>query len=133
MAESMKREKVAIHFNRGERYLEEGDLMMAVEEFKAVLKVDPEYKKAKDGLDKVVSTFYIRGLDFYEAGKYKEAISEWEIVLGIEPAHTGARSRMYSAKRKLKTLEERRRRMSEKEKAEERRRKKESEKYRIWE
>ena len=117
---SFRRELVtgnALRCRAGEKYFRQGDLAKAIAEFSSVLKLDPENRRAKDGIFKIkeeladikygdeIRKHLILGKKYYRDSKLKEALVEFEKVLAIFPDHRKANAYIARIDRELKRAE----------------------------
>lgn len=116
LEESDKKEKMLAQvkalFDRGEKFFEEGNLLNAQLEFKAVLGLEPENKEAQGYLRQIqgqfqsfVQNFYQAGMAAVASGDYDKAKEEFEKVLVIKPDHAGAKAQLERCERILETRE----------------------------
>ena len=93
-------------FSRGLTYGENGNLDKAIEDFEAVLKIDPSYTEAKQLLEtfqrynKAIEDWtaaikikpddqdalFHRGCVYFTIGNYDKAIEDYNAIIKIEPA-----------------------------------------------
>ncbi|MFH1353433.1 MAG: PorV/PorQ family protein, partial [bacterium] len=117
---SFRRELVtgsALRCRVGEKYFRQGDLAKAIAEFSSVLKLDPENRRAKDGIFKIKEELadikhgdeirkHLRiGKKYYRDSKLKEALVEFEKVTAIFPEHRKANAYIARIDRELKRAE----------------------------
>ncbi|MFH1259358.1 MAG: PorV/PorQ family protein [Elusimicrobiota bacterium] len=130
-----KEEKIAFYLLQGDLHRREGDLMVAAGEYKNVINLDSQNKKAKEGLSEIIKSFYVRAKDSFEGGSYEESLMQWERILQIFPEHKGAKSYFDLTQQKIQELKDKKR--EEELKEEQNRlnteqRKKELKSYDIW-
>jgi len=99
---------------------DEGKINEAIKQLEAVMKLNPEHKKARDYLVRAkerlaaikkeegarrdresIDKHYFQGIDYYAEGEFQKAIKEWEEVLRMEPTHAGAKDYLEKAKDKI--------------------------------
>ncbi|MBN2436209.1 MAG: tetratricopeptide repeat protein [Spirochaetes bacterium] len=104
-------------YNRGIELYRNGDFKKALNEFKWVVKNDPQNTRAIINVNKIeseirlsgnparkrsatlseeqkklVRQYYFAGINYYSQNKFAEAVSEWRKVLAIDPNHDKARN-----------------------------------------
>jgi tetratricopeptide (TPR) repeat protein len=100
-----RKEKMLIQvqalFARGEKFFQEGNLLNAQLEFKAVLGLQPENRAAQGYLRQIqgqfssfVQNFYQAGMSAMASGDYDRAKEEFEKVLVIKPDHAPAKEQL---------------------------------------
>ena len=97
-------------FERGVAYADKGDYDKDIEDFEAVLKIDPNNAEVKQLLEEVQSnkaikdlsatlkikpddivTLVLRGIAYHEKGNYDKAINDFEAALKMDPNDTYAK------------------------------------------
>ncbi|RKZ06858.1 hypothetical protein DRQ05_04075 [bacterium] len=86
------------HFKLGLKYYSSNDYLLAKAEWKNVLELDPQNKKAKEYLDKTVaklneqiSIHRLKALELEKRGKLTAALSEWNLIKMLEPENAEAK------------------------------------------
>jgi len=114
------------HFQKGVRYINEGDYREAIEEFNRTLTIDSKYvdaycgigiaylnqkkyREAIEPLEKVIAldpekaiAYYLLGMAYEEIMNYGEAISAWNKFLALSPEG----KRAEKVRKHIKRLEE---------------------------
>lgn len=95
--------------SRAREYNKNGDLVRAVREWRAVLRMDLSDKESSEYLQKLkpqigekANALYLEGINYYMKENVEKAISLWEDVLILDPANEKARKNIEKAKVKLK-------------------------------
>lgn len=88
---------LSLRYNEGENFFNNEKYKNALEEFKMIYKIDPEYKDVKEYIEKtekylkkppvirlsrkVLKNYYEAGLKYFKGKNYNNAIIEWEKIL----------------------------------------------------
>ncbi|MDD5066012.1 MAG: tetratricopeptide repeat protein [bacterium] len=91
-AKKAKDESLNKYYNDGEKFLNEGNLSKAKENFDKALQANPNHSKAKQKLAEVKSAIFEKislskkeGLSAFRNGEYDKAIEEFKTVLTFDP------------------------------------------------
>ncbi len=98
----------------GNQSYKAGNLLDAVKNWRAALKLKPNDRSVLDALKKTRSEttslskkYYKKGLGHFAAGEYEEAVLAWKDVLLLEPDHPTAQKDIEKATRELEGLKKR--------------------------
>jgi tetratricopeptide (TPR) repeat protein len=83
------------HFEKGNEYAQTGEFEKAIEEYKSVLKMEPEH----------ISAFTNLGVAYYSVGRLEDAIDQYEKAIEIAPEDADIHSNLAAAYVQLGALE----------------------------
>ncbi len=96
-----------------EKYYDQEQYIKALENYREVLKIEPENDDAKDGVEKCMKKLekkkeelFNQGVKLYENKKYLDAIKKFEEVLKIDPEHVYARKYLKKVKEEYEANKE---------------------------
>ena len=101
--ESVIESDIRKHFEQGEKYFYNGEILKAYKEFKDVLLVSPGHKGARDFMSRIevsveeakvakdIAEFFALGEKYYQRGDLISARSMFEDIIALKPNHQGAK------------------------------------------
>ena len=92
---------VSRHFAKGMEYYQKGKFRKAVSEWKKVLSLHPEHKKAISWLNQLAERYFRAGVKMYQEKRFMQAVKKWNRVVSIIPDYEGVKDLIKKAKREF--------------------------------
>jgi len=99
---------IADYLRKGDIYFDKGEYTSAIEEWKKIIKINPEHQEAKENIInaekkiiELVNTYFEQGVKLFNEQKYSDSAVEFRKVLKLNPEHS--ESKQYIEKIKNET------------------------------